>query len=210
MVQIHQVLSTIPSQHHLLPWWLQWFPNEPFTTQKPESSLSKVNLILSLCCSHPSYGSLLSSAPNSNFLLWQSSVWLGLYFSSQPYPKFLFSSCTPFSPLWLLSRFRHTELFTAMKTWHIVSGCLGFWVLRIPSRSFHIWPFLILQVWSCYLLQYFSYVPAITTLCSSSPRLSQLIITNVFVCLSYSSYLSPQTISSTRAETVFASITSCI
>lgn len=43
-----------PSQHHLLPWWLQWSPNEPFVTKEPEWSLSKVSQILSLCCSYPS------------------------------------------------------------------------------------------------------------------------------------------------------------
>lgn len=89
---LHQ---TWPSQHHLLPWWLQWYANEALTTQKPEWSLSKVNQILSLDCSNPSQGSLWPSAQNPKSLLWQGLAWLSLCFSLQPYPKFPCPSRAP-------------------------------------------------------------------------------------------------------------------
>lgn len=70
MLQIHQLLSTLHGQDSITSCLddCSGLTNEPFTTQKPEWSLSKVNQILSLCCSNPSQGTLLPSAPKFKLL----------------------------------------------------------------------------------------------------------------------------------------------
>lgn len=106
-------------------------------------SLSKVNQILSLHCSNPSWGSLWPSAQNPQSLLWQGLAWLSSASLSSliPSPFFLpapHSSLHGYVVVPDMPWKRHTSFLC---TWDSV--CLGF--LPCLTPGFHLWLLLILQ-----------------------------------------------------------------
>lgn len=120
----------------------------PPSMAKPTSSLALMTAVVSQWAVHYAEARITSFESKSDLvtLLLTSLLWLPIALS----PKFKCLTLTRlcmigplllapalsqvpllFLPLWLLFRARHTELFTAMTTWHIFSVCLGFWVLPI-------------------------------------------------------------------------------